>query len=127
MSSCACPLQQAIRSRRADCQQLLAYGIGEGEMPVALQRGHKFGQKRHQAPRTNTVGGAPSDFERSLHSGAIVRCPWSANLGGGRQGRARQEQDSIFACVAGGGDKLIKNDRLVRMRGLLIAWCDLRE
>src|SRR5687768_14410401 len=96
-------------------------------MAVALQQRHELGQKWHQAPRADTIGGSPGDFKRRLDSRTIARGARSANLGGRRQGWARQEQNGIFSGIARGCDKLIENDRLVRVRGLLVAWCDLRS
>src|SRR6266498_3886111 len=82
LASGAGALQQAIRGGGTDRQQVRAHGVGEREMAMALQQGYKSGQKRQQAPRTDTVGGGPGDFERGLHRRTI---PWgsrSANLGG---------------------------------------------
>jgi hypothetical protein len=120
-------LQQAIGGGWTDRQQLFAHGISEGEMPVAFERRYQLGQKGYQTPRADTVGGTPGDLERLLHRKAILWSARATNLRRRGQGRARQKQDGIFTRVARGCHKFIENNRLLRVRGLLIAGRDLRK
>ena len=65
-------LQQAVSGGRTDAQQLLAHCGVQDQMPVALERGHQLGQKRHQPLGADLVGRGPGDAQGLLDRGSVV-------------------------------------------------------
>ena len=119
-----CP-QQPIRCRRADTEQLRPHLAAHVEMAMPFQRGDQLGQKGHQPLRADLIGGGPGHFQRGLHLGAVPSRAWSREGLYWRQVRLRQESNGVLARIAGDGDKLVEDVRLLAPRRVTVATGDL--
>ena len=116
--------QDAVSSGGTDGEQLGAKVVTQVEMTVALQGRDQLREKGHQTLGTDEVRSSPGRDKCLLDSRSIGalsrpldRCGRGDGLG--------QEADGILAGIAGGGDELIKDERLLGVGGVLIAGSDL--
>ncbi len=80
------------------------------QMVMSLQLLHQRGQEGNEPLRTDVVGRHPCQVQGLLYFQAVGGCPWTLDGHLGRH-RMAQQADSILACVAGGRDELIEDDR----------------
>jgi hypothetical protein len=108
--------QQAVGRRWAERLQLRSHLLREREVPVPFERRHQLRQERDQALGADAVRRLPGDPEGGLHCRAVARGPRPRDRrGGGR--RMTEHPDGVLAGVAGGGDELVQDNRLLGMAG----------
>jgi hypothetical protein len=90
---------------------LVATLLTQLKMSVPLQRLNERWQKGYQSLGANVISGRPCQVERLLDFWSIVWRTWTLD-GDLEVGRMVQQPDGVFASVACGGDKLIKDDLL---------------
>jgi hypothetical protein len=118
--------QDAIGSRRTEREELHTHRVGQREMTMPFEHRDQLRQEGHEALGADAIGRRPRDDERVLHRAtieALTRSGQRHRYGNGMG----EEPDSILARVAGDGDELIEDDRLLRRRRALITGRDTRE
>ena len=93
---------------------------------MALEAGHQLGKERDEALGTDEVGSGPGSDQSVLDGRSVASLPWALDRRRGKKGLG-QEADGVFSGVAGGSDKFIKDQRLVRIGGVLVAGSNLGE
>ena len=112
--------QEAVNLRGTDLQKFLPKSFRQrrGAPLVMFQ---PFGQRRLEQLAAQLVAGQPDGLEHRQHRDGIVDDFGSAPFGRGRGQRTVQEPQGGFAMIPAHGAKLIKDARLVRTTGALVA------
>ena len=83
--------------------------LAQLKMSVPFQRLYQQGQKGNQAFGANVIGGSPCQVERLLDCWSVVGRTWTLD-GELEIDRMVQQPNGVFAGIACGGNKLIKDD-----------------